>query len=120
MRFTVRQIQITDRVYNEVNKLGHEDAAIKFPEYRAYMDTMFKGSKGYKPEYAEYYAPVCVIEAEDLEEVFQIGNIGPEQRIQRLAQMHSISVGDIIECGGTDTIQGVRFMVDNFGFKEIA
>jgi hypothetical protein len=45
--------------------------------------------------------------------------MGPDERIKRLAPMHSISVGDIIECGGTDTIRGVRFMVDSFGFKEI-
>ena len=114
MRFTVHQIQITDRVYNQVNKLGHEDAAVKFPEYRAYMDTMFKGSDGYKPEYAEYYALVCLIEADSLNKVFEIGNIGPEERIQRLARMHSISVGDIIE-----DAEGVRFIVNSFGFEEI-
>ncbi len=53
MLFTVHQIQITDRVYNAVNRLGHEAAGREFPQYRAYMDTMFKGSDAYKPEYAE-------------------------------------------------------------------
>ena len=95
MRFTVHQIQIARSVYNEVNALGHEEAAVKFPEYRAYMDTMFQGSKGYKAEYANFYAPVCVIEADNLNRVFDIGNIGPDERIERLAPMHSISVGDI-------------------------
>ncbi len=120
MRFTVHQIKIERSVYDQVNKLGHEGAAEKFPEYRAYMDTMFRGSKGYKSEYEQFYIPVCEIEAEDLNGVFHIGNMGPEERIKRLAPMHSVSVGDIIECGGTDTIRGVRFMVDSFGFKEIA
>lgn len=115
MRFTVHQIQIARSVYNEVNALGHEEAAVKFPEYRAYMDTMFRGSKGYKAEYASFYAPVCVIEADNLNRVFDIGNIGPEERIERLAPMHSISVGDIIEDEA-----GVRHIVDSFGFKEIA
>jgi hypothetical protein len=119
MKFTVHQIQIARSVYNEVNALGHEEAAVKFPEYRAYMDTMFRGSKGFKPEYEKYYSPVCVIEAEDLNQVFDIGNIGPEERIERIAPMHSVSVGDIIECGGTDKIRGVRFMVDSMGFKEL-
>ena len=118
MRFTVHQIKIERSVYDQVNKLGHEGAATTFPEYRAKMDTMF-GSKGYKAEYEQFYAPVCEIDAEDLEGVFYIGNMGPEERIKRLAPMHSISVGDIIECGGTDTIRGVRFMVDSFGFEEI-
>ena len=115
MRFTVHQIQIADSVYDQVNALGHEGAAEKFPEYRAYMDTMFRGSKGYKSEYGKFYAPVCVIEADNLNRVFDIGNIGPEERIQRIAPMHSVSVGDIIE-----DEQGVRHMVDNFGFEEIA
>lgn len=115
MKFTVHQIQIERSVYDQVNSLGHEGAAEQFPEYRAYMDTMFRGSKGYKPEYAEYYAPVCIIEADNLNRVFDIGNIGPEESIQRLASMHSVSVGDIIE-----DAKGVRFMVDSFGFKEIA
>ena len=69
MRFTVHQIKIERSVYDQVNKLGHEGAATTFPEYRAKMDTMF-GSKGYKAEYEQFYAPVCEIDAEDLEGVF--------------------------------------------------
>lgn len=119
MKFTVYQIQISDTVYNEVNRLGHEAALEQFPQYRAYMNTMFKGSEGYSSEYSQYYEPVCTIEAEDLEGVFEIGNIGPESSITRLKPMHSVSVGDIIECGGTDVVQGPRFMVNSRGFKEI-
>ncbi len=114
MRFTVYQIQIARSVYNQVNELGHEGAAEKFPEYRAYMDCSFRGSKKYKPEYAEYFKPVCTIEADNLNRVFDIGNIGPEEKIIRLAPMHSISVGDIIE-----DADGRRVMVDSFGFGEI-
>ena len=29
-------------------------------------------------------------------EVFHIGNMGPEESIERLSQMHSISVGDVL------------------------
>jgi hypothetical protein len=115
MLFTVLQIQITDDVYRAVNRLGHEGGAAEFPQYRAYMDTMFRGSDGYKSEYAEYYTPVCVIEADSLNRVFDIGNIGPEDRITRLARMHSVSVGDII----VDP-DGVKHMVNSFGFEEIA
>ena len=39
---------------------------------------------------------VATIEAVDLNAVFEIGNIGPEDKIERLAPMHSISVGDVI------------------------
>ena len=114
MKFTVHQIQIDRSVYNEVNRLGHEAAADQFPEYRAYMDTSFMGSKRYRAEYSQYYKPVCEIEAPNLNRVFDIGNIGPEESITRLLPMHSISVGDIIE-----DEQGVRHIVDSFGFKEI-
>ena len=115
MQFTVLQIQISRSVYDQVNALGHEAAAAKYPEYRAYMDTMFKGSKGYKPEYGVYYKPVCIIEAPNLNRVFDIGNIGPEELITRLASMHSVSVGDIIEDS-----DGVRVMVNSMGFGELA
>ena len=115
MLYTVYQIQIDRGVYNEVNRLGHEAAAEQFPEYRAYMDTSFMGSKRYKSEYIKFYKPVCTIEAANLNRVFDIGNIGPEESITRLAPMHSISVGDIIE-----DEQGVKVIVDSFGFKEIA
>ncbi len=115
MLYTVHQIQIDRSVYDEVNRLGHEAAAEQFPEYRAYMDTSFRGSKRYKPEYAQFYKPVCTIEAANLNRVFDIGNIGPETSITRLLPMHSISVGDIIE-----DERGVKVMVDSYGFKEIA
>jgi len=42
------------------------------------------------------YEEVAAIEAKDLNEVFKIGNIGPESKIERFGRMHSISVGDVI------------------------
>ena len=42
------------------------------------------------------YEEVAAIEADSLNEVFQIGNIGPESKIERFGRMHSISVGDVI------------------------
>jgi hypothetical protein len=82
--------------------------------YMARLETTFKGSLGYKAEHSQYYKPVCNIDAEDLNGVFQIGNIGPEERITRLAPMHSVSVGDIIEDPA-----GTQYMVNSFGFKEL-
>lgn len=60
------------------------------------------------------YDVVCEIEAADLDEVFKIGNIGPEDRITRLDKMHSISVGDIIR----DDI-GRCFVVSPIGFTRL-
>ena len=44
------------------------------------------------------YEEVAAIEADTLDEVFEIGNIGPEEKIKRFdfQPMHSISVGDVI------------------------
>ena len=44
----------------------------------------------------EYYTHVSTITAEDFNQVFEIGNIGPESNIERFSRMASISVGDII------------------------
>ena len=43
-----------------------------------------------------YYEHVATIEADDLNDVFEIGNMGPEEKISRHDSMHSISVGDVI------------------------
>jgi hypothetical protein len=43
-----------------------------------------------------YYTHVANIEAASANEVFQIGNIGPEENIERLERMHSISVSDVL------------------------
>jgi hypothetical protein len=45
----------------------------------------------------EFYQKVAVIEAENYDDVFAISNIGEEEHlINRLAPMHSVSVGDVI------------------------
>ena len=63
------------------------------------------------------YNVVCEIEAADLDEVFEIGNIGPEDRIRRYndTRMHSISVGDVI----SNVFTGKRYVVKPFGFEEL-
>ncbi len=56
---------------------------------------------------------VCSIEADDLDGVFHIGNVGPEEKIERFGKMTSVSVGNIIQANG-------RYMiVKPFGFEEI-
>lgn len=100
----------------EINRLDSwGKAAEKFPRVHTYLETTTGGSKRYAPEMFEHYSHVANIEATDLEDVFEIGNIGPEEKIGRLDSMHSISVGDIIEDPA-----GRFFMVDPFGFAEIS
>ena len=60
------------------------------------------------------YDIVCEIEAADLDEVFKIGNIGPEENITRIAPMHSVSVGDVIRDD-----RGRCFVVSSIGFTRL-
>ena len=50
-------------------------------------------------------------QADDLNHVFEVGNIGPEDRITRFASMFYSSVGDIIEDEA-----GNRWMIAGVGF----
>ena len=53
--------------------------------------------------------------ADSLNGVFEVGNIGPEENIERLDSMHSVSVADII----VDP-EGNKHVVASFGFEEVA
>ncbi len=55
------------------------------------------------------------LRADDFEEVFQIGNIGPEEKITRIDDMHSVSVGDVIK-----REDGVMKFVAPYSFESIA
>ena len=61
------------------------------------------------------YTHVANIQAPNLELVFQVGNIGPEENITRIGQMCSLSVGDVIQCQET----GDCFLIANFGFEQL-
>jgi hypothetical protein len=114
MPYKVYQLKIATRVYDYVNEVGHAEAAVKFPEWKVSMDVRFQGSAKWEPSMFAYFSPVCEIDAGDLEEVFDIGNIGPEEKITHIGRMHSISVGDIIQ-----DQSGEFHMVDNVGFTKI-
>ena len=63
------------------------------------------------------YKAVCEIEAVDLNHVFEIGNIGPDEKIRRFdfQPMHSISVGDVIY----DELLSEYHVVQGLGFKRL-
>ena len=42
------------------------------------------------------YTHVANIVADDINHAFEVGNIGPEDRIERIGKMRSVSVGDIL------------------------
>jgi hypothetical protein len=65
-------------------------------------------------EFEGQFNHVATIVANDLENVFDIGNIGPESSITRHAPMHSLSVGDVI----VDE-WGIANVVASFGFENV-
>jgi len=113
-KYKVHQIQISNEIHDDVNRLGHAGAAKKYPAYEAHMAVSFRGSEKFETRFLEHYAVVAEIDAENLEQVFEIGNIWPEKGLTLIRQMHSISVGDIVE------LKGQYFMVDQIGFTSLS
>lgn len=111
--FKVHQITLSEGDCLWINGLGWAGAAEKSPTIAAYMlatlDRKFQAAFE-----TGQFKHVATIEADDLEEVFEIGNIGPEHLITRHAPMHSVSVGDVIE-----TPEGEFFAVASMGFEII-
>tara|TARA_B100000035_G_scaffold133930_1_gene113887 strand:- start:816 stop:1166 length:351 start_codon:yes stop_codon:yes gene_type:complete len=116
MKFKLYQIHLTDAEVDQVNAEGHDSVhkqSLKLDmSLSSRKDTGEVAGEAFK---LGYYTHVSNITAEGLEDVFQIGNIGPEENIERLAPMYSVSVGDIVE-----DEDGNKSVVASFGFKEVA
>jgi len=118
MKYQVLQIRVTDAEADLINETGDFNAV---PKFKARRDMDFPRLAGKSIEQlakesfeAGYYTHVANITASDLEHVFHIGNMGPEESIERLDRMHSVSVGDIV----IDE-NNIVWVVANFGFEEV-
>lgn len=107
-QYTVKQIVLTDEIVDQINNM-------ETPEiWKRYLNVVnFPRKAAIQAAYGDYEV-VAKIDAENLEDVFRISNLGFEEAITRLAPMHSVSVGDIVV-----TEDGKEFYVDTFGFKEV-
>jgi hypothetical protein len=101
-KYTVFQINLSDEQYN-VNAVRE-----------MYLDTIMGPTDNAIAAARDLYEKVAVIEADSFDGVFQVGNIGPEQNIERLAPMHSVSVGDIILADSGEVVY-----VAPYGFNPI-
>ena len=97
MKFAIYQIQMTKEISNAVN------AGEIVPSFEAKnkMNMDFSGNKigGLASDAfdAGYYTHVANIEAEDYNDCFEVGNVGPDDQIERITvRMSSLSVGDVI------------------------
>lgn len=99
---------------HEINQIkSTEEAEKQYPALAVHRAVSFSGAKNWKPEYIQFYEVVAEVRTADLEQLFEICNIGPENKIERLARMHSASVGDIVQDGRT------FHMIDPHGFTKI-
>ena len=84
MKFNVYQINLSDKDY--------ENGVLR----EMYLDTIMNPTTQAIEKASGLYTKVAEIEALGFNDVFEIGNIGPEEKITRFDDMHSVSVGDII------------------------
>lgn len=97
----------------EVYKINSNDPEFR-PIYEAYLESICR-AKCQKAIDLGLYKLTALVSANSLDDVFEIGNIGPEKNIARIAeQMHSVSVGDIIK-----TPEGEWYAVASFGFDRL-
>jgi len=108
--FSVHQIVIDKNLADLINKEGH-DCHVKS---KARIQAMMDGDVRLGVQH-NCYTKVAEVVADDLQHVFEVGNIGPEDRITRFDKMTSISVGDIIA-----DADGVCSVVCNVGFTPLA
>ena len=101
----LHQIRITREESREINASPNPHAV---PKYKAYCDASILG----KFPGRDFYEHVADLDTSDLDAAFEIGNIGPEDKITRRAPMHSVSVGDILEDD-----RGFLHMVKSVGFE---
>jgi len=108
MKYSIYQINFNSDEAREINSMAnpHVDHD-KFVAHRMTTGEDFAAGVG-------FYKKVAEVEANDLEHVFHIGNMGPEESITRLDRMHSISVGDIVIDGN-----GIQWGVAGAGFTEL-
>jgi hypothetical protein len=96
MIYKAYQIQLTKAQRDAVNNYETVPAF----EARSKMMSDLRGNKitdlAYDAFKGNLYTHVANIRADDLNHVFEVGNIGPDENIERFGQMASLSPGDII------------------------
>ena len=111
--FKVHQVTLNDFDAIIIEAHGWKEAGNFSDKVKAYTLGAMKGD--HQTSFSlGHHKHVSTIEANDLNAVFDIGNIGPEELITRHAPMHSVSLGDVIE-----TPDGEFFAVASMGFTKL-
>lgn len=114
-KYQLHQIHLTDEEFNKVNAEGHNSVEKNFLKIE--MSFSDKANEISKRAWDKgYYTHVAnVITDDGLEGVFRTTNIGPDKNIERLSDMYSGSVGDIVIDENNK-----MFVIANLGFLEVA
>jgi hypothetical protein len=114
MVYELYQVRLTNDDILLVNSVGWEEACKLSENINAYRVSTF--DKDFQKAFdLGAYIKVAEIDATDLEDTFEIGNIGPESKIKRFCSMRSISVGDVIK-----DPDGVFHTVAGTGFEKLS
>ena len=116
--YKLLQNQAVSKLHEEINDLGWEAAADKYPAVNAYLKAS-RGAARFSEDMIVFYTHVADIDANTTEDAFYIHN-NPhgdeilEAQITRYTNQHSMSVGDLLvaEDGGI-------YICDIFGFEYV-
>lgn len=114
-KYQLHQIHLTDEEFNKVNAEGHN--SVEKNVFKIEMSFSDKANEISKQAWDKgYYTHVANVTTDDgLEGVFRTTNIGPDKNIEKLSDMYSGSVGDIVIDENNK-----MFVVANLGFLEVA
>jgi len=116
MKYKLYQIHLTDAEVDKINAEGHDSVHKQTLKLDMGLRKNDTGALAKEAFDLGYYTHVSNITTDKgFEGVFEVGNIGPEENIQRLAPMYSCSVSDIVE-----DENGKKKVVAGIGFKEVA
>jgi hypothetical protein len=118
MKFNIFQFKISSEAADRINEVGFDGDLGKFAmEAKITRDVGCFGSDRWEPEMAAKFNLVAECEASNLEDVFHMGNgYGDQSKFTKLGNMHSLSVGDLVECVDTGDV----LMVDPMGWTAVS
>ena len=117
MKFSIFQHKLSSEAADRINEVGFEGDLGEFAaDATIQRDVKFFGSERWEPKMASRYNLVARCEANNLDEVFHMGNgYGDTSKFEALERMHSVSVGDLVENIET----GELFMCDPEGWTAV-
>lgn len=118
MKFNIFQHILSSEAIDRINEVGFDGDLGEFQtDAKISRDVTFWGSESWEPAMASKFELVATCEANELSDVFHMGNgYGDQSKFIRIANMHSLSVGDLVECVDTGDVM----MIDPTGWTSVS